>query len=141
MAIAVYILYLQKSPTDKDGMLHVFVGDTDKKKSTLQEKSTNELEKPMTLNRIDDQHGYFSLHGDKQYLDKIRTHSETVNMQGSQWKDNSASSKQQQLTLHIQCFHWKFLKPIHSWNKTFSKVGKQLCILNIVYLKNNGSNL
>ncbi|KAI0212268.1 hypothetical protein LSAT2_002827 [Lamellibrachia satsuma] len=42
-------------------------------------------------------------------------------MQGSQWKDNSASSKQQQLTLHIQCFHWKFLKPIHSWNKTFSK--------------------
>ena len=112
---------------------------TVKQHSTSWMNYVNELEKPSTLTRTNEKLDDLALHNDAASLPEIMTHSE-VNMQGRHWKDKPADSTQQ-LTLNIKCFHWNSLKPVQSWNTTFSKVGVVLLLLlsSIGSIKHKGS--
>ena len=93
-------------------------------------KFVNELEKPGTLTRSNNERADLNLHDNTHSLPEMMTNSE-VNVQ-----DKPADGTQQ-LTLNIQCFHWKSLEPVQSWNKTFSKVCK-LC--RPIYIRHNIGN-
>ena len=109
-----------------DNAMHPSSGDPVNQQSVSPVKSPGDLEKTMVLTEEQDE--YFSLHDDHDYLDKTSTHSETLKMHHSQWKDNSVKTNQDkpEITLYIHCFHWSDLKPLYSWKKTFSKVSKQI---------------
>ena len=109
-----------------DNVMRPSGGDAVNQQSVSPVKSPPGLEKTMVL--TEEQEEYFSLHNDHDYLDKTLRRSETVKMPESQWKDNSVENSQDkpEITLYIHCFHWNYLKPSYSWNKTFSKVSKQI---------------